>query len=172
MLTQVYTTRQHHIGQVCTVLSWQVAGAEDTTTMHKVLILSIAALSVADTSKAENTCNSAVNAVPLILTGPKGPPGPPGEKGDTGSQPGGAVYTRWGRTTCPTGVNTLSTQAEQQLTTWIHGRDTICVDVNAEAIPGSSPAWIYLLRAACGVTGLPCPPYNDQMVLPCAVCTK
>ena len=50
--------------------------------MLKVLILSLAALSVADTTKAENTCNSAVNAVPLILPGPKGPPGPPGEKGD------------------------------------------------------------------------------------------
>ena len=55
-------------------------------------------------------------------------------------------------------------------------RDTICVDVAAEAIPGSeantSPAFIYLLRASCKVVGLPCPPYNDQMVLPCAVCTK
>ena len=55
-------------------------------------------------------------------------------------------------------------------------RDTICVDASAEAVPGSeantSPAFIYLLRASCAVTGLPCPPYNDQMVLPCAVCTR
>ena len=72
--------------------------------MLKELILSLAALSVADIAKAENTCNSAVHPVPVILPGPAGPPGPPGEKGNSGSQPGGAVYTRWGRTTCPTGA--------------------------------------------------------------------
>ena len=235
--------------------------------MLKVLILFLAALSVA----AIHTCNSAVHPVPVILPGPAGPPGPSGEKGDSGSQPGGAVYTRWGRTTCPTGATKLYSgyaastgslvnggtsdtlcmpEAPQYLSTdttatftdqlnsveyetfgtsstpfnnvqehnmpcavchtgtkdvvlmipaqhscptgWnseFFGylmtefagedrsrRDTICVDANAEAIPESeantSPAFIYLLRAACGAIGLPCPPYNDQMVLPCAVCTK
>ena len=79
---------------------------------------------------------------------------------------------------CPTGWNNefhgyLMTEykhADRQR------RDTICVDVNAEATPGSAsntmPVFIYLLRAGCGVTGLPCPPYNDRMVLPCVVCTK
>ena len=79
---------------------------------------------------------------------------------------------------CPTGWNNefhgyLMTEykhADRQR------RDTICVDVNAEATPGSAsntmPVFIYLLRAGCGVTGLPCPPYNDRMVLPCVMCTK
>ena len=69
-----------------------------------MFILSLVALSVAGIAKAGNTCNSAVNAVPVIFPGPAGPPGPPGVKGDPGTQPGGAVYTRWGRTTCPAGA--------------------------------------------------------------------
>ena len=72
--------------------------------MLKMFILSLVALSVAGNAKAGNTCNSAVNAVPVIFPGPAGPPGPPGVKGDPGTQPGGAVYTRWGRTTCPAGA--------------------------------------------------------------------
>ena len=44
---------------------------------------------------------------PVGLTGPVGPMGPTGPKGDQGLQgppglsAGGAIYTRWGRTTCP-----------------------------------------------------------------------
>ena len=44
---------------------------------------------------------------PVGLTGPVGPTGPTGPKGDQGLQgpprlsAGGAIYTRWGRTTCP-----------------------------------------------------------------------
>ena len=236
--------------------------------MLKALLLSLAALSFATTTKAENICSSAVNSVPLILPGPQGPPGPPGEKGDSRSQPGGAVYTRWGRTVCPTGATLvyagraagtfLTTrggtsdtlclpETPQYLSTAaageparLHGveyetfgspstplrnvndhnipcavcytdtklavltipaqyncpaswnveyngylmtegefsdrqrRDTICVDKNAEAIPGSeansNPVVVYLMRATCD--GLPCPPYNSNMVLPCAVCSK
>ena len=239
--------------------------------MLKMFILSLVALSVAGIAKAGNACNPAVNAVPVILPGPAGPPGPPGVKGDAGTQPGGAVYSRWGRTTCPAGATLvyagyaassgsyidggtsdtlcmpqtpqyLSTDTTATFTDQLNSveyetfgtsstpfrqvkehnmpcavchtdtkevvltipaqhscpagwsneffgylmteygsagrsrRDTICVDASAEAVPGSgnntSPAFIYLLRASCAVTGLPCPPYNDQMVLPCAVCTK
>ena len=53
-------------------------------------------------------------------------------------------------------------------------KSTLCVDKDAEAVPGSEagtdPALIHLLRATCD--GLPCPPYNTNMVLPCAVCSK
>ena len=52
--------------------------------------------------------------------------------------------------------------------------NTLCVDKDAKAISGSlantNPALIYLMRATCD--GLPCPPYNTGMVLPCAVCSK
>lgn len=34
--------------------------------------------------------------------GKPGPRGPPGLKGNTGGVTGGAVYTRWGRESCPT----------------------------------------------------------------------
>ena len=37
------------------------------------------------------------------LQGPRGVQGPQGEKGNAGTAGGGTVYTRWGRTTCPTG---------------------------------------------------------------------
>ena len=53
-------------------------------------------------------------------------------------------------------------------------KNTLCVDKDAEAVPGSqadtNPAVIYLMRATCD--GLPCPPYNTNMALPCAVCSK
>ena len=53
-------------------------------------------------------------------------------------------------------------------------KNTICVDRDAEAVPGSEantdPAMVYLMRATCD--GLPCPPYNTNMALPCVVCSK
>ena len=53
-------------------------------------------------------------------------------------------------------------------------KSTLCVDKDAEAVPGSEagtdPALIYLMKATCD--GLPCPPYNTNMALPCAVCSK
>ena len=238
--------------------------------MLKVLILFLATLSVAETTAAEDTCTSAMNRLHVILPGPKGPPGPPGEKGDSGTQPGGAVYTRWGRTTCPTETNLvyagraagahysedggssdtlcmpeipqyLSTDTAATHVSTLHGvefetfgdpsttpfrnllqqnmpcavchtdtklvvltipaqyncpdgwsleyngylmseleradrqrKDTICVDRDAEAIPGlqadTEGAVVYLMRASCN--GLPCPPYNNDTVLSCAVCSK
>ena len=53
-------------------------------------------------------------------------------------------------------------------------KNTLCVDNDAEAVPGSqantNPAGVYLMRATCD--GLSCPPYNTNMALPCAVCSK
>ena len=53
-------------------------------------------------------------------------------------------------------------------------KDTVCVDKDAEAVPGSGantdPALVYLTRAT--YNGLPCPPYDSGRVLPCAVCSK
>ena len=49
-----------------------------------------------------------------------------------------------------------------------------CVDKNPNSIPGSAPnvdgALFYHTEASC--TGLPCPPYDPQKELTCAVCTK
>ena len=53
-------------------------------------------------------------------------------------------------------------------------KNTLCVDKDAEAVPGSqaeiNPSLVYLMRATCN--GLPCPPYNTNMALPCAMCSK
>ena len=53
-------------------------------------------------------------------------------------------------------------------------KNTLCVDQDAEAVPESEantdPAVVYLMSANCD--GLPCPPYNTNMALPCVVCSK
>ena len=49
-----------------------------------------------------------------------------------------------------------------------------CVDKNPDSIPGSAPsvdgAMFYHTEANCN--GTPCPPYDPQKELTCAVCTK
>ena len=49
-----------------------------------------------------------------------------------------------------------------------------CVDKNPDSIPGSASdvngALFHHTEATC--TGMPCPPYNPQKELTCAVCTK
>ena len=53
-------------------------------------------------------------------------------------------------------------------------KSTICVDEASEAVPGSGantdPAVVYFMRAVCN--GLPCPPYEANKLLTCAVCTQ
>ena len=55
-------------------------------------------------------------------------------------------------------------------------RASICVERGALAIPGSlpniNPALAYVLSAECTNSELKCPPYVDERVLSCAVCTK
>ena len=54
------------------------------------------------------------------------------------------------------------------------GRTTICVDEAAEPVPGSgadtNPSIVYFMRAVC--SNLPCPPYEANKLLTCAVCTQ
>ena len=49
-----------------------------------------------------------------------------------------------------------------------------CVDKNPDSVPGSAPsvdgAVFYHTEASC--TGMPCPPYDPQKELTCAICTK
>ena len=53
-------------------------------------------------------------------------------------------------------------------------KDTICVDLNAQAVPGSAantnPAIAAMMRATC--TGLNCPPYKTGGLLTCSVCSR
>ena len=52
--------------------------------------------------------------------------------------------------------------------------NAICVDTSAEAVPGSganiNPSTGVMMRASCN--GVPCPPYQSNKLLTCAVCTK
>ena len=49
-----------------------------------------------------------------------------------------------------------------------------CVDKDAESIDGSAGdiggAFFYFVKTTC--TGLPCPPYVNNRVITCVVCTK
>lgn len=55
-----------------------------------------------------------------------------------------------------------------------HPTDYVCVDHQAEPVPGShvnrNGALLYSVEAQCG--SLPCPPYTQSKELTCAVCTK
>ena len=56
-----------------------------------------------------------------------------------------------------------------------HQSEYICVDENAEALPGTSSgnngALLYLVEATCGSNGLPCVPYVAGNELACVVCS-
>lgn len=53
-------------------------------------------------------------------------------------------------------------------------RVPICVDVNAESVPGSAGhnvrSLLYFIETTC--IGINCPPYSDGAEITCAVCTK
>ena len=52
---------------------------------------------------------------------------------------------------------------------------TICVDANAEAVPGTIartfPSFVCLMSVECTNSELLCSPYVDGRILSCAVCT-
>ncbi len=54
------------------------------------------------------------------------------------------------------------------------GEVPVCVDVNAESVPGSDgvhdDSLLYFLEARC--EGIRCPPYSDGAEITCVVCTK
>ena len=58
--------------------------------------------------------------------------------------------------------------------TMVKSRAPICVDVNAESIPGSAAqtvtSLLYFVETTC--TGIRCPPYSDGAEIACVVCTK
>ena len=87
-----------------------------------------------------------------------------------------SVLTVPAQYTCPNG---WSMEYNGYLMTEIESNDrqrknTLCGNRDAGAVPGSqastNPSLVYLMRATCD--GLPCPPYNTNMALPCAMCSK
>ena len=85
-----------------------------------------------------------------------------------------AVYAVPARDDCPSGW-TLEYKGYLMAERFNHHRITYeCVDKDPESIPGSAAntdgALFYHVEATC--SGLPCPPYDTQKELTCAVCTK
>ena len=84
-----------------------------------------------------------------------------------------AAFTQPASTDCPRGWTTEYTgymMTERQN----HNRDSVvCLDKDLESVPGSAastdPATFYHMNANCN--GLPCPPYDPEKELTCAVCT-
>ena len=84
------------------------------------------------------------------------------------------VYVVPARDDCPSGW-TLEYKGYLMAEHQGHHRTTFeCVDKDPESIPGSAAdtngALFYHVEATCN--GLPCPPFNTQKELTCAVCTK
>jgi len=120
---------------------------------------------------------------PLGPTGPPGvgvagPPGPQGERGPPGSQMGGVVYTRWGRTTCP---NTKETEllyhgitSGSYRTHTGSGANHLCLPHDPEysnyltGFQAGSPIYgtEYELHSAAPLTSS----VSDENNVPCAVC--
>jgi hypothetical protein len=78
-----------------------------------------------------------------------------------------------GKTTCPTSW-TREYQGYIMAERHDHHRSTFeCVDRSQASVPGSSAnthgALFYHAEATCN--GLPCPPYDTEKELTCAVCT-
>ena len=80
------------------------------------------------------------------------------------------------KTTCP---NTWTTEYNGYLMTQHYNhknsREYICVDKEADAIPGSGGstdgAVVYHVVSTCNY-GIPCPPYVTNKYITCVVCTK
>ena len=74
------------------------------------------------------------------------------------------------RNDCPCG---WKTQYTGYLMNGFYRTSFTCADKDTEAIPGSSVntdgALLYHVEAAC--TGIPCPPYDKEKELTCAICT-
>jgi hypothetical protein len=79
-----------------------------------------------------------------------------------------------GKITCPTDW-TLEYSGYLMTSKDSHSKKTFeCIDKDPESIAGSSAntngALFYHVEGRC--TGLPCPPYDEEMEITCSVCTK
>ena len=89
----------------------------------------------------------------------------------------GSMLMMPARNDCPTG---WTEEYHGYLMTEYYGHkkqlDFICVDKDAESIPGSQAnkdgALLYFVEGRCGIGNLPCGPYVNGRELTCAVCTK
>ena len=135
----------------------------------KVLI-SVFALSVVASVVASN-CTVVVNGangMPQV----QGPPGPP----NPGLQVGGAVYTRWGRTTCPTGATLVYAGIAATSSYSVGGgtSDTLCMPETPQYLSTDTTATYtdQLNSVEYETFGTPSTPFRNvkEHNMPCAVC--
>ena len=74
-------------------------------------------------------------AGPRGAVGTHGDAGLQGEPGLQGPLAGGAVYTRWGRTTCPTNQGTTLEELQGHVGTTKEEQQTICVYQMIQTVP-------------------------------------
>ena len=108
--------------------------------------------------------------------GTKGNKGEPGPQGPPGPRNGGVVFTRWGRTTCPTTNDTeLLYKGKAAGSSWDQtggGANYICLPDEPEFLsytPGISDAQSYIYGSEYETYYGPFAPLNDHNV-PCVVC--
>ena len=110
-------------------------------------------------------------------SGPPGPPGPSGMQGPPGPNGGGVVYTRWGRTTCPsTPATELVYEGRAGGSYYTHsggGANYLCMPDNPQYLsyaPGDYGAnYLYGAEYENNRNNGPFNSMDDHNV-PCAVC--
>ena len=110
------------------------------------------------------------------FTGDRGLPGPPGPPGPQGASVGGAVYTRWGRTTCPNITGTQLVYAGRAAGSWWNhkggGANRLCLPNYPSYLQYTSGSQIerdYLYGSEYQTSDGPLSAFHDHNV-PCAVC--
>ncbi|XP_035672335.1 collagen alpha-3(IV) chain-like [Branchiostoma floridae] len=121
---------------------------------------------------------------PRGLEGQKGERGAPGEKGSKGDEgvSGGAVYVRWGRTSCEEGgAGTVTVYSGMAGGAWYNhkggGSNYLCLPADPEwgwhkdGLQNSRESYMYGAEYQIGLAGSPYDPgtIHDRNV-PCAVC--
>ena len=110
---------------------------------------------------------------PTGSTGPPGPPGKTGKDGLPGPSVGGAIYTRWGRTTCP---DTAGTQLVYEglaggtdFNQYGGGANYLCLPNDPEYLKNGLPGTSSTLHGAEYESPISSSSLNNHNV-PCAVC--
>ena len=113
----------------------------------------------------------------IFFTGERGPTGQKGDTGPPGPSVGGAVYTRWGRTTCPSSNGTQLVYAGRAAGSWFNHKGGAaafhwcyhCLPNDPSYLQYRSTSWLSIWVWVYETRDGPLSAFHDQNV-PCAVC--